>query len=127
MKHLYILVLCTLGIHSWAQQYATLEKNTNLYASSLIHELNSTKDTLYLKSNRKLTYIYSINEQYKREVDLYAGKQSYKIPLNTLSLGKHVFVVSETPRRIVFVVRINEEATRVEEVSTAKIAEVKSR
>jgi len=89
--------------------FATLEKNFNFRASGLIEELNETKDTLILKSDKKMSYVYSINKDYKREIDIYAGTDYYRVPLTNLSKGKHVFVVSVSPLKIVFVVRIHKD------------------
>lgn len=86
--------------------FATLEKNVNFRANGLIEELNVTKDTLILRSEKKMSYVYAINQEYKREVDTYAGTDYFKVPLTNLSKGKHVFVVSISPLKIVFVVRI---------------------
>ncbi|HKK11685.1 MAG TPA: hypothetical protein VJ945_02565 [Flavobacteriaceae bacterium] len=86
--------------------FASLEKNFNVRASGLVEELNASKDTLILKSDKKMTYVYSINGEYKREIDTYAGTNYFKVPLTNLSKGKHVFVVSVSPLKIVFVVRI---------------------
>ena len=86
--------------------FASLEKNVNFRASGLIEELNATKDTLILKSDKKMSYVYSINKEYRREVDTYAGDTYFKVPLTNLSKGKHVFVVSVSPLKIVFVVHI---------------------
>ncbi|MGM5470682.1 hypothetical protein ACS386_10420 [Flavobacteriaceae bacterium LMO-SS05] len=86
--------------------FASLEKNVNFRASGLIQELNATKDTLILKSDKKMSYVYAINQEYKREIDDYAGAYLYKVPLTNLSKGKHVFVVSISPLKIVFVVRV---------------------
>jgi len=86
--------------------FASLEKNYNFRANGLIEELNVTKDTLILKSDKKMTYVYSINKEYRREIDTYAGDTYFKVPLTNLSKGKHVFVVSVSPLKIVFVVHI---------------------
>ena len=86
--------------------FATLEKNVNFRASGLIEELSANKDTLILRSDKKMTYVYSINKDYQREIDTYAGDTYFKVPLTNLSKGKHVFVVSVSPLKIVFVVRI---------------------
>lgn len=86
--------------------FATLEKNVNFRANGLIEELNATKDTLILRSDKRMTYVYSINKEYKREIDTYAGTEYFEVPLTHLSKGKHVFVVSVSPLKIVFVVRI---------------------
>ena len=86
--------------------FASLEKNYNFRATGLVEELNATKDTLILRSDKKMTYVYSINKDYQREVDTYAGDTYFKVPLTHLSKGKHVFVVSVSPLKIVFVVRI---------------------
>ena len=129
MKKSYILFSC-LGFMAMVQKAfgqsnsASLEKNFNLYASDLSHELNTTKDSLILKAEKPIGYVYSINKDYKREIDAYAGKKEYKVPLKQLSKGKHVFVVSQSGKRIVFVVQINEEMNDVVEIS--KIEEVTS-
>lgn len=86
--------------------FASLEKNVNFRASGLVQELNATKDTLILKSDKTMGYVYAINQEYQREVDAYAGTNLYKVPLTNLSKGKHVFVVSISPLKIVFVVRV---------------------
>lgn len=98
--------------------FATLEKNYNFRASGLIEELNETKDTLILKSDKKMSYVYSINEEYKREVDTYAGTDYYEVPLTNLSKGKHVFVVSISPLKIVFVVRVNKDINNLSTIET---------
>jgi hypothetical protein len=88
------------------EAFASLEKNYNVTASGLIQELNATKDTLILKSVKNMSYVYTINRDYKREIDTYVGGTFYKVPLTNLSKGKHLFVVSISPLKIVFVVRI---------------------
>jgi len=107
--------------------YASLEKNVNLYAAELSHELNSTKDTLLLQSPKKITYIYSINEDYKREIDTYAGSNDVKVPLTNLSKGKHVFVVTEDRKRIIFVIRKYGETPSIKKVNEIEIASVGTR
>jgi hypothetical protein len=86
--------------------FASLEKNYNVNASGLVQELNVSKDTLILKSDKNMSYVYAINRDYKREIDTYVGDTFYKVPLTNLSKGKHLFVVSISPLKIVFVVRI---------------------
>lgn len=88
------------------ENYANLEKNRNILAKGLVHELNKTKDTLILKSEKKINYLYSINKDYGRELDIYIDSTAYKMPLNKLSKGKHVFVAVQAPKRIIFVIRI---------------------
>lgn len=88
------------------EDFALLEKNYNFRANGLIQELNATKDTLILKSVQPMSYVYAINKEYKREIDTYAGSKYYEVPLTNLSKGKHVFVVSISPLKIVFVVRV---------------------
>ena len=86
--------------------FASLEKNYNVNASGLVQELNASKDTLILKSDKNMSYVYAINREYKREIDTYVGDTFYKVPLTNLSKGKHLFVVSISPLKILFVVRI---------------------
>lgn len=93
---------------------AKIEKNTSLKANTLLHELNSTKDTLLLQSPTKISHIYSINTAYKREIDMYIDANNYKIPLQNLSKGKHVLVVSQSSKKIVFVIYIIDAFTRIE-------------
>ena len=88
------------------ESYAVLEKNVNSDASSLFHELNETKDTLLLKSDKKITYVYSINKNYKRELNYYVNKNTCKLSLKDLSRGRHTIVVGQSPLKVVFVVRV---------------------
>ncbi|EDP71795.1 hypothetical protein FBALC1_04887 [Flavobacteriales bacterium ALC-1] len=104
---LVLVLIFLLSFTLQAQEhYAKLEKNKNIQAKGLIHQLNKTKDTLILKSDKKINYLYSINKHYGRELDFRVDATSYKLPLNTLTKGKHVFVAVQSPLRIVFVVRI---------------------
>ncbi|WP_353778757.1 hypothetical protein [Winogradskyella sp. 3972H.M.0a.05] len=86
--------------------YATLKKNVNVQAKDLYHELNATKDTLLLESNKKINYVYSINKSVKRELSYTVNANEFQVPLNSLSRGRHVFVVVQSPLRIVFVVNV---------------------
>lgn len=85
---------------------AKLEKNKNIDAKQLIHYLNESRDTLILESEKTINYLYTINKNYGREYDLYVNSNSYRLPLNKLSKGKHVMVAVQSPKRIVFVVHI---------------------
>ena len=86
--------------------FALLEKNVNVRAKSVKHILNKTKDTLLLTSDKKINRVYAVNMDYKREVEANINAKSFKVPLSKLSKGKHVFVVVQSPLRIVFVVKI---------------------
>ena len=93
--------------HSYSQnKIVTLEKNTNVLAQDLFHDLNSTQDTLILKSKRRMHYVYSINQENKREIDRLVNDYKLNIPLHKLSQGKHLFAVSYLQRKIVFVIRV---------------------
>ena len=110
LSTLAIAFFCLLHLPTNAQDsYATIEKNVNVRANNLFHDLNKTKDTLLLKSDKKINYVYSLNSTLEREVFSFIDDTSYKIPLNKLSKGKHTFVVGQSPLKIVFVVRVNQE------------------
>lgn len=83
-----------------------MEPNVNVDARGLVHELNKSRDTLILKSDTKISYVYSINKDYKRELNYFIDSETSNIPLNDLSKGKHVVVVGKTPKKIVFVLRV---------------------
>ncbi|WP_400077668.1 hypothetical protein [Winogradskyella sp. R77965] len=107
---LVVILLFLLSFTLQAQeQYAKLEKNRNIQAKGLVHQLNKTKDTLILRSDKKINYLYSINKDYGRELDFRVDTTSYRLPLNKLTKGKHVFVAVQSPMRIVFVVKILKE------------------
>lgn len=95
-------------IHSGHAQekIATIEKNNNLLAKDLHHELNTTKDTIILRSKRRMHYVYSLNNENKREIDEFVEDFKYEIPVDRLSQGRHLFAVSYLQRKIVFVVRV---------------------
>ena len=71
--------------------------------------MNKTRDTLILKSDKIINSLYTINKDYGRELDFEIDTTAYKLPLNKLSVGKHVFVVIQSPMRIIFVVKIIED------------------
>jgi hypothetical protein len=108
---LVIAFFCLLYFPVSAQEFASIEKNKNAQAQQLYHELNVTKDTLLLKSDTKINYVYSINRNYEKEVYDFINATSYQVPLTNLTKGKHTFVVGQSPLKIVFVVRINGDAT----------------
>lgn len=112
MKNLiriFIIVVLSflLGVTLQAQEhFATLEKNRNTQAKGLNHQLNSTRDTLILKSDKIINSLYTINKSYARELDFEIDTTAYKLPLNKLSKGKHVVVARQSPMQIVFVIHI---------------------
>lgn len=112
-KYRRLVIASIFGLYvqkSQAQQsFATIEKNVNIRAKDLIHDLNKTKDTLILKSTKSIDFVYSINSKYKREVDFEIDTNTaiIKIPLNKLTKGKHTFVVGQSPLKILFVVRVH--------------------
>ena len=113
---LVIILLFLLSFTLQAQgHYAKLEKNRNIQAKGLIHELNKTRDTLILTSDKKINYLYSINKDYSRAFDFNVDTTSYKLPLNKLTKGKHVLVAVQFPMRIVFVIRILKDIPNKEE------------
>ena len=111
MKTVYVIVFFVLIVSPFSNlqaqnDFAILEKNVNIRAKGLTHNLNATKDTLILKSNTLIHKVYAVNMNYKREIDLSVREKAVKIPLKKLSKGKHVFVAIQSPVRIVFVVKI---------------------
>ncbi len=111
------LIGLTLQKLSAQKQFAALEKNYNVNAKDLSHELNITKDTLLLKSSKTIDYVYAINREYKREIDFYNNTNTLKIPLNQLSMGKHLFVVGNSRKQIVFVVRVLKDSKTIASVN----------
>ena len=112
-KHIFfstwaILIVSIASSFAMAQtsHVGLIEKNANLSASNINHDLNKTKDTLLLQSDKLITNVYSINTEYKREVDVYLNKNEFSLPLTELSQGKHVLVVSQSSKKIVFVLHI---------------------
>lgn len=109
-----LLLFTSMTVLSQAQRdFAKLEKNTNERAKGLIHNLNATKDTLVLSSNRLISKVYSVGTNQKREVDQTYNLYDVKIPLTGLSRGKHIFVTVQGKSRIVFVVKIFGEDTHM--------------
>jgi len=102
------------------EHYAKLEKNRNIQAKGLIHELNKTRDTLTLRSDKKINYLYSINQEYGREFDFYIDTTYYRLPLNKLTKGKHVLVAVQSPKRIIFVVRVLKDIPKEKPAEVAK-------
>ena len=90
---------------------ATIRKNTNVIASGLYHDLNKTNDTLILKSDKKINYLYTANTTEEKEVNVRVDSTFYKLPLNRLTKGRNVLVAIQSPLRIVFVIDVIKEYT----------------
>jgi hypothetical protein len=103
------------------EKFALIEKNVNVSASNLYHNLNKTKDTLILSGDKNIRYVYSINKLYKRETNQLINANSAKIPLTHLTKGKHVFVVEQTPLKIVFVIKVLKDKTLLNASTTLDI------
>ena len=111
MRIVYFVIFFSLitSLNSTAQaqdDFAKLEKNVNIRAKGLIHQLNASKDTLILKSKSLINKVYSVSMDYKREISLPVNKKHINIPISHLSFGKHVVVVVQSKMRIVFVIRV---------------------
>ncbi|MCB0461769.1 MAG: hypothetical protein R2816_06315 [Flavobacteriaceae bacterium] len=104
---LLIAFFCLSNSQLFAQHdFAKIEKNINVLASGLYHDLNATKDTLVLKSDSKISYIYDIHNKMKHDINNRVYATNYKVGLRDLAKGKHMFVVVQDSLKIVFVVRI---------------------
>ena len=104
---LFIAFFCLFNSPLIAQQdYAEIDKNINFRASGLYHDLNISKDTLVLKSNSKISYIYTIHNKMKLDINRRVYATDYKVALRDLDKGKHIFVVVQNALKIVFVVRV---------------------
>lgn len=106
---LFITTICLIGnvcIAKSQSGYAKIIKNKNFRAASLFHDLNKTKDTLILKSDKKINYLYTANSNGKKDLNVRVDSNEYKLPLNRLEKGKNVLVAIQSPLRIVFVVQV---------------------
>lgn len=113
---LIVILIFLLSFTLKAQERIKLEKNRNIQAKNLIHKLNETKDTLILQSDQKINYLYSINKDYGRDFEINVDTTYFEFPLNKLAIGKHVLVAVQSPKRIVFVVKVFEEIPNPEPV-----------
>lgn len=104
-----------------------LEKNRNIQAKDLIHKLNATNDTLILSSDKKINYLYAINKDYGRDFDIYIDSTYYEFPLNKLPKGRHVLVAVQSPKRIVFVVKILKEIPKPDATTDKNLAALESK
>ncbi len=125
-KTLFVLIViaCSdlLSNSVYAQKdFALIEKNVNNSANNLFHELSKTKDTLILSGDKNIRYVYSINQLYRRETDQLINANSAKIPLSHLTKGKHVFVVEQSPLKIVFVIKVFRKKEIETSVKVAKL------
>ena len=88
---------------------AKLIKNRNIQAAGLYHEFNKTKDSLVLKSDKKINYLYTANHNDDGKLSVLVDSNSYKLPLHKLKKGRNVLVAIQSPLKIVFVVEVEEE------------------
>ena len=125
-KTLVVLTIASSGLlcisaNAQKKDFALIEKNVNITASDLFHDLNTTKDTLVLNGDKRIRNVYSINTNYKRETQEYINASSAKVPLTHLTKGKHIFVVEQVPLKIVFVVRVLQDRKKFSAIEVEKI------
>lgn len=107
-----IIVILFLGLFHFGFSQngkAKIFKNYNVQAAGFIHELNATKDTLILKSDKKINYLYTANNKQEGKVKVRVDNTEYKLPLNRLKKGRNVMVAIQSPLKIVFVINIMKE------------------
>ena len=109
--HIIIAILCLGFVNiSFAQKgKATIYKNTNIQSSGLYHDFNKSKDTLVLRSNKKINYLYTANNSREKDINRRVDSNSFKLPLNELKKGRNVLVAVQSPLKIVFVVDVERE------------------
>jgi len=100
-----LITSLTFTVHA-QNDFAKLEQNVNQRAKTLSHHLNTSKDTLVLKSEYLIKKVYSVSNTNTSEINLNVNKNFIEIPLSKLSKGKHVFVTVLPSMRIIFVVKI---------------------
>ena len=105
---LFLIITFSLLQVSAQNKTGIIEKNINIEARELYHDLNTSKDTLILKSKSKMHYVYSLNSKNQREIDRPIFSNTFKIPLQKLSAGKHLFAVSYQQKKVLFVVRVHD-------------------
>ena len=91
-----------------SEDFSTLVKNVNYRAAGLEHDLNETRDTLKLSSDRIIQRVYTVGDQ-GRAIDLWVNRKQRDIPLTELSKGKYVFVVEQDYKKIIFQVLIHQD------------------
>ena len=110
---LIVMITCNMTSVEAQGDFATLKKNLNFRATGLKHDLNVTKDTLKLSSDKIIQRIYSIGK-HGRTIDLWVNKKQSDIPLRELTKGAYVFVVEQNYLKIVFQVVINRDHSLTE-------------
>lgn len=125
-KTLVVLTIACSGLlcisaNAQKKDFALIEKNVNISANDLFHDLNKTKDTLILNGDKRIRNVYSINMLYKRETQELINANSAKVPLTHLSKGKHIFVVEQVPLKIVFVIRVLKDRKEISKIVLGKL------
>lgn len=107
-RNFLIVLLIFASLCSYAQgDYASIKKNVNARAQALFHDLNPGKDTLILRSTKKMFRVYTVGHS-SGVIDQYLNTYEYTIPLRGLKQGKYVFVVDQSKKKIVFQVLIHD-------------------
>jgi hypothetical protein len=103
---LLICAICLINHNSSAQEdFAVIRKNVNVLAKDLHHDLNATKDTLILKSKKKMYKVYTIGDNYG-VVNYDIKAFDLQVPLTNLKKGRYVFVVNHLYHKVVFQVTV---------------------
>ena len=109
LKLIAVIFITVFTNHLQSQSIsARIEKNRNIRAKDLIHDLNKTKDTLVLRSEKVINALYTSNNN-AEDFHISINEKEFKLPLNKLEKGKNVLVAVQSPLRIIFVVHIPED------------------
>lgn len=115
---LTVFAICNNALAQTA--FAKINKNKNVLAKDLYHDLNKTKDTLILRSDKLINALYTSNNNasdFRKTIN----KKEFKLPLKRLQKGKNVLVVVQSPLRIVFTVHVPEKVAFIDKSSDLKL------
>ncbi len=86
--------------------FASIQKNVNVLAKTLQHDLNTSKDTLILKGKNRIYRIYTVGS-YSGIIDKEVNGFDFEIPLTQLRKGLYTFAVDQRGKKIVFKIHIH--------------------
>ncbi len=117
---IFIILALTNEVSAQVQsRFASITKNYNVAAKSLSHDLNSSRDTLKLKSSGLIHRVYTAGKT-RGMVDVIVNRKRFDLSLRELSLGKHIFVVQDLSRKIIFHIFIHNSGNTYREIEVGE-------
>ncbi|MGB6268890.1 MAG: hypothetical protein WBF67_07765, partial [Olleya sp.] len=93
LKFNILLITLFFSTFAFAQKFTTINKNLNSSANGFKHDLNSSGDSIIMKSDKQIYRISFLSHKQKESVEIDLGSLEANIPLYHFEEGRYTVEV----------------------------------